>query len=202
MRGKQRSRRTSGARTGEPAASARLPAGSAVRRRGFAARPEWYAAPAAAGALQRKHQRPRSEQQARRAAPRPPVAERKPGAEDAGGEHLHAEVRDRAEVGERFHQRERGARGDRRPRQRQRNAKEAAPGAMPGRRAGFDGAARHARGTRCARAGKHTDRARRTASPPRRRASAYPETSTRAPASRSARAARVCTGPVNCSQSV
>ena len=52
------------------------------------------------------------------------VAEREPRAKDAGGERLHAEVRDGAEIGERLHERERGAGDDRRARERQRDAPE------------------------------------------------------------------------------
>ncbi len=59
------------------------------------------------------------------------VAEREPGAVDAGGEGLHAEIAHRTVIGQRFHQRQRHAGGDRRPCQRQRDAEEGFPCALP-----------------------------------------------------------------------
>ncbi len=65
------------------------------------------------------------------------IAERKPGAVDAGGEGLHAEVAHRAVVGQRFHQCQRHAGHDGRARQRQRHAEERGPGALPQHARGF-----------------------------------------------------------------
>ncbi len=70
------------------------------------------------------------------------VAERQPRMENAGGEGLHREIGHRAEIGQRLHQRERGARCDRRARQRQRRTEKTAPGAIAGQPRRFHGAAR------------------------------------------------------------
>ncbi len=55
------------------------------------------------------------------------IAQGEPGAIDAGGEGGHAEIGDRAEIGERFHERESGARDDGGTRERQRDAPKRAP---------------------------------------------------------------------------
>jgi hypothetical protein len=65
------------------------------------------------------------------------VAEREPRAIDSGRERVDGEVRDGTVVGERLHQRERDAAGDRGPRERQVNAPERAPCVEPHRPAGF-----------------------------------------------------------------
>ena len=95
------------------------------------------------------------------------VAEREPGAVDPGGEGLHAEVRDRAVVGQRLHQGQRRAADDRRPGHRQRDAQEAAPrrqaeraaGVEQGRAALEEGDARQQVDIRIEHARQHDDRA-------------------------------------------
>ena len=119
---------TSGAPAGQRRAAGRLaPQAAAVEARRAARLP-----------LQRQQQHDEAEQAHRQLRRRHPVAEREPRAVDAGGEGLHREVRHRAVVGQRLHQRQRDAGGDRRPRHRQRHAQEAAPRRQPERAAGLD----------------------------------------------------------------
>ena len=66
------------------------------------------------------------------------VAQRKPGAEYAGSEGLHAEVRHRAVIRQGFHQCQRGAGNDTGTRQRQRNLAEGAPGPVAGHSRHFE----------------------------------------------------------------
>ena len=72
-----------------------------------------------------------AEQRARELRGRDPVPEGEPRAVDAGGERLHPEVRDRAVVGERLHEREPHAGDDGGPGERERHAEEGAPGPEP-----------------------------------------------------------------------
>ena len=133
----------------------------AARCRGSAARPRF--ARSSASSTTTKPSR-----QVESCAAADAVAQREPGLEDAGGEHLDAEIGHGAEVGERLHQRERGAGDDRRPRERHGDAQERAARAVAGERGRPRSRCATGRGTRCARSGRRTDRARTRASPPRR----------------------------------
>ena len=82
---------------------------------------------AARPALGGQHQQHQQHQRGGELRRRDRLAEREPGAIDAGGEGVDAEVLHRAEVGQRLHQRERHAAGDRRPGERHRDLEEAAP---------------------------------------------------------------------------
>ena len=83
---------------------------------------------AARRALERDRQRRRTaEQHGGQLRRRDAVAQREPGAVDAGRERVDGEVGDGAVVGQRLHQRQRDAAGDRRARQRQLDAPECAP---------------------------------------------------------------------------
>jgi hypothetical protein len=73
---------------------------------------------------------------------RQPVTHAEPGAIDRGREGIDAEILDRAEIGERFHQRERDAGDDRRARQRERHAAEGRERAMAEHARGVDRAGR------------------------------------------------------------
>ena len=110
---------------------------------------------------------------------RHPVAQREPRAVDAGGERVDGEVRDGSVVGQRLHQRERDAAGDRRPRERQLDAPESLPAIQARACAPPRSAPAAARRTPCARAGRRTDRARTRTSSPRPAASECPGTSSR-----------------------
>ena len=99
------------------------------------------------------------------------VAQQEPGAVDAGGERVDREVRDRPEVGERLHQRERDAAGDRGPRERQLDAPEHLAAARAERARGLDErrrplgerGAREQVGVRVEREHEHRRRARQRA---------------------------------------
>jgi hypothetical protein len=75
-------------------------------------------------ALESQDRRHEQQQHQREPRGRGRISHRHPGAVDPGGERLDAEIRHRAEVGERLHQRERHASGNRRPRERQRDVEE------------------------------------------------------------------------------
>jgi len=81
-------------------------------------------------ALDRQQQRHQHEQDRRQLRGGGGIVHRQPGAIDPGGESRQAEVGADAVVGQRFHQCERDAGDDRRPRQRQRHFEQAA--AQPG----------------------------------------------------------------------
>ena len=110
-------RRQQAAETGQAGAGLRAIAPGRVVVAGAAAR----------DALDHQQEQHEGEQHGRQLRGGDAVAEREPGAVNAGGKGVDREIGDRAVVGQRFHQRQRDAGGDRRSGQRQRHREERPP---------------------------------------------------------------------------
>ena len=82
-------------------------------------------------ALGGQHQQDEQHQHRGELRRRDRLAEREPGAVDAGREGVDAEILDGAEIVQRLHQRQRHAAGDRRPGERHGDLEEAAQGPRP-----------------------------------------------------------------------